>query len=270
MQEYFMKKSTKKFETAAALLRALETAKSDSRRRWLAIRRKAGRKINPETAEIMWRYGYALDPYGFHPEVWQACRQLQRNYFARCPGSGIWVFFYDLPTATRHALWEKHGAKIAFRLQDITGMELIYDRLESGERLDQVAIDLDIRAAGGALSGSEHKVWRGDLEIRNTRKVGADRNDVIAYLRGLKRNHSAPADETMTQLFFNFESSGNRMTIKASRLWTFSRIADFLLDLILRFGQRTRRREKHNAIQESLRISKAAKRTRNPYMPRVS
>jgi hypothetical protein len=149
-------------------------------------------------------------------------------------------------------------------------MELIYDRLESGEALDEVAIDLDIRAAGGALSESEHKIWRRDLEIRNGRKVGADRNDVIAYLRGVKRNHNAPADETMTQLFFNFEPSGNRMAIKASRWWTFSEIADFLLDLILRFGQRIRRREKHNAIQRSLRISKAAKQTRNPYMPRVS
>jgi len=160
MQEHFMKKVTKQFETAAALLRALETAKSDRRRRWLAIRRKAGRKINPETAEIMWRYGYALDPYGFGREPPYACRQLQRNYFARCPGCDIWVFFYDLPTATRHALWEKHRAKIAFRLQDITGMEFLYDRLQSGETLDELAIDLDIRAAGGALSESEHKIWR--------------------------------------------------------------------------------------------------------------
>jgi hypothetical protein len=100
----------------------------------------------------MWRYGYALDPYGFSPEPLEACQQLQRNYFARCPGCDIWVFFYDLPTATRHALWEKHGAKIAFRIQDIRGMEFLYDRLESGEALDEVAIDLDIRAAGGALS----------------------------------------------------------------------------------------------------------------------
>ncbi len=266
-----MKKSTKQRETAAATLRALETAKSDHRRRWLAIRRKAGRKINPETAEIMWRYGYAIDPYGFRPEPPQAWRQLQRNYFARCPGCHIWVFFYDLPTAARHALWEKHGAKIAFRLEDITGMEFLYDRLESGETLDELAIDLDIRAAGGALSESEHKIWRGGLEIiRNARKAGADRNDAIAYLRRLERKHNAPADETMTQLFFNFEPSGNRMAIKASRWRTFSEIADFLLDLILRFAQRTRRREKHNAIQGSLRISKAAKRTRNPYMPRVS
>jgi len=81
-------------------------------------------------------------------------------------------------------LWEKHGAKIAFRLQDISGMELLYERLESGETLDEVAIDLDIRAAGGALSESEHKIWRGDLQIiRKTRKAGADRDWVMTCLR---------------------------------------------------------------------------------------
>ena len=172
----------------------------------LAIRRKAGRKINAETAEIMWRYGYALDPYGFSLEPPQAGRQLQRNYFARCPGCAIWVFFYDLPTATRHALWEKYGADIAFRIQDTRGLEFLYDRLESGETLDEVAIDLDIRAAGGALSESEHKIWRGGLEIiTKARKAAADRTKVIAYPRELKRKHNAPAGETMTQLFFNFE-----------------------------------------------------------------
>ena len=86
-------------------------------------------------------------------------------------------------------------------------MEFLYDRLESGETLDEVAIDLDIRAAGGALSESEHKIWPGGLEIiRKARKAAADRNKVIAYPREQERKHNAPADEAMTQLFFNLES----------------------------------------------------------------
>ena len=31
---------------------------------WLAIRKEAGLKIDPATAEVMWTYGYTLDPYG--------------------------------------------------------------------------------------------------------------------------------------------------------------------------------------------------------------
>ena len=30
---------------------------------WLAIRREAGLKINPETAEVDWCYALTLDPY---------------------------------------------------------------------------------------------------------------------------------------------------------------------------------------------------------------
>jgi len=46
-------------KTAAAAPGAVETAKlgGQSREEWLAIRKKAGRKINPETAEVMWTYG---------------------------------------------------------------------------------------------------------------------------------------------------------------------------------------------------------------------
>jgi hypothetical protein len=32
--------------------------KSD--REWLAIRKKAGRKIDPETAEVLWEYGLSM------------------------------------------------------------------------------------------------------------------------------------------------------------------------------------------------------------------
>jgi hypothetical protein len=73
----------------------------------------------------------------------------------------------------------------AERVQEcIRGMEFLYDRLDSGESLDEVAIDLDIRAAGGALSKSFHQFCLGGLEIiREARKAGADRNEVMTYLR---------------------------------------------------------------------------------------
>src|SRR5262245_18632929 len=90
---------------------------------WLRIRKEAGRKIDPETAEVMWVYGQTLDPYGIDPELLEKYYCVGREYFARSPGSDIWVWFGDLPTATGDALWEKHKAKLAFP----AGLPLIKD-----------------------------------------------------------------------------------------------------------------------------------------------
>lgn len=82
--------------------------------KWLALRKEAGRKIDPETAEVLWDYGVIGDPYGTDPELQEECYNVGREYFARSPGSDIWVWFGDLPTATHDALWEKHKARLAF------------------------------------------------------------------------------------------------------------------------------------------------------------
>jgi Protein of unknown function (DUF3102) len=76
-------------------------------KKWLAIRKKAGRKIDPETAKVRWEYGQILDPYGVDPQLPEECYQIGRVYFARSPRSKIWVCFYDLPVATRDALRKK-------------------------------------------------------------------------------------------------------------------------------------------------------------------
>jgi hypothetical protein len=62
-----------------------------TKRQWLAIRKKAGRKIDPETAEVLWSYEYTLDPYGLEPELPEEYRQVGREYFARSPEGNIWV-----------------------------------------------------------------------------------------------------------------------------------------------------------------------------------
>src|SRR6478672_10513038 len=80
---------------------------------WLAIRKEAGLKIDPATAKVMWRYGYTLDPYGMY-ELSGEEKQVGRTYFARSPGSDVWVSFDDLPDAAATALWEKHSSKLAF------------------------------------------------------------------------------------------------------------------------------------------------------------
>jgi hypothetical protein len=83
---------------------------------WLAIRKEAGLKIDPETAEVDWSYRQTLDPYGVYDE-WELpeeFHQVGREYFARAPGSDIWVEFGDLPTAVRDALWNRHSSRLAF------------------------------------------------------------------------------------------------------------------------------------------------------------
>jgi hypothetical protein len=86
----------------------------DERKAWLAIRKEAGLKIDPETAEVEWIYAQTLDPYGVYPDLPEECRQVGREYFARSPGSDVWVSFDDLPKATREALWKKYRSKLAF------------------------------------------------------------------------------------------------------------------------------------------------------------
>ena len=70
--------------------------------------------MDPETAEVYWEYGYTFDPYGVYPDLPEECQQVGREYFARSPGSDIWVHFGDLPNTTREALWEKHKGTLAF------------------------------------------------------------------------------------------------------------------------------------------------------------
>jgi hypothetical protein len=74
---------------------------------WLAIRKEAGLKIDPDTAEVCWWYAQVVDPFGVFPEIAKEYDCVGREYFARSPGSDIWVQFGDLPEATRKALWKK-------------------------------------------------------------------------------------------------------------------------------------------------------------------
>ena len=81
---------------------------------WLAIRREAALRIDPATAEVFWTYAQTLDPYGIDPEMPDELRQVGREYFARSPGSDVWVWFGDLPEKVADALWEKHRSRLAF------------------------------------------------------------------------------------------------------------------------------------------------------------
>jgi hypothetical protein len=84
--------------------------------RWLAVRKEEALKIDPETAEVDWSYGQTLDPYRVCDE-WELPEEFQqigREYFARAPGSDIWVKFGDLPRETRDRLWKRDKANLMF------------------------------------------------------------------------------------------------------------------------------------------------------------
>ena len=75
----------------------------EERKDFLAVRKEAGLKIDPATAEVSCSTVQVLDPYGIlelSAEEYCAGRQ----YFARSPGSDIWVWFGDLPSATAKVL----------------------------------------------------------------------------------------------------------------------------------------------------------------------
>jgi len=80
----------------------------DKRRREIAVdkwnRKKAGFKIDPETADVTFNWGDICDPYGHSPGTAEC---IGRNYFARSPDGDEWVEFGDLPEPTRDRLWAR-------------------------------------------------------------------------------------------------------------------------------------------------------------------
>jgi hypothetical protein len=85
-----------------------------SMKEWEAWRKAAGLHIDPETAEVLWDYTQVVDPYGVCAEIPGECDCVWRAYFARSPEMSVWIWFGDLPEATRDALWEKHKSQLAF------------------------------------------------------------------------------------------------------------------------------------------------------------
>jgi hypothetical protein len=72
-----------------------------------ALRKAVGLHIDPETAEVDWIYALTIDPYGDYPDLPEEYQQVGREYFARSPGSDVWISLGDLPEATCEALWKK-------------------------------------------------------------------------------------------------------------------------------------------------------------------
>ena len=101
------------FLTRVIGMKGIPTRESETKKRtrkqWLAVRKEAGLKIDPETAEVSSEHGSVRDPYGLY-DLTDEEDNIGRNYFARSPGS-VWVSFHDLPDAVRDRLWARFMAR---------------------------------------------------------------------------------------------------------------------------------------------------------------
>jgi len=79
-----------------------------------ALRTEVGRGIDPKTADVKWGYTKVLDPYNDYPDLPEEYRCTGRAYFARSPGTDIWICFDDLPGRTTKKLIKKHSHKLMF------------------------------------------------------------------------------------------------------------------------------------------------------------
>ena len=75
---------------------------------WLNERKEAGRRIDPNSADLEFTFNWAqvLDPYGVL-DLTSEENCVGRSYFVRSPDSGGWVSFYDLPDKTTDELWRR-------------------------------------------------------------------------------------------------------------------------------------------------------------------
>jgi hypothetical protein len=85
----------------------------DEKTAWLETRKEEALRIDPSVAMVDWCYGQVMDPYDVE-DLPDECVCVGRLYFARQPGSDIWVSFHDLPESVASLLWDMHRRRLAF------------------------------------------------------------------------------------------------------------------------------------------------------------
>jgi hypothetical protein len=88
-------------------------------------RTEAGKRINPETAEVWFEYANDFDPYREDPEIEQV--SVGRVFFAADPEERIAVEWSELPEETQAALDEK------YRAADREGWERLISAIQAAD-----------------------------------------------------------------------------------------------------------------------------------------
>src|SRR5262245_13017364 len=78
-----------------------------------AVIAEAALKIDPGTAEVSWHQGWYFDPYNFFNDDKEWQDLFEWTYWARSPGSEVWVEFYDLLKVTRAALQQNWNIDVS-------------------------------------------------------------------------------------------------------------------------------------------------------------
>jgi hypothetical protein len=114
-----MKSAPDSFELYGDEHRPLSKDEIKKIKKWLAIRKEAGRHIDPKTAEVTWDFRATLDPYCVvPPHLYEDLLGeadgggVGREYFARAPGSRVWVHFGDLPAKICKALLKMYHHRL--------------------------------------------------------------------------------------------------------------------------------------------------------------
>jgi len=77
----------------------------------VAMRIAAGKLIDPQTAEITWRYACMFDPYNDGLDVPEELQQVGREEFVRTLGADSWVHVRDLPETAREIILRRIHCK---------------------------------------------------------------------------------------------------------------------------------------------------------------
>jgi hypothetical protein len=115
--------------------------KEPEKRHWLAVRKNAGRTIDPETAEIDWRFALVADPYGLDDDLPDELKCVGRTYFVRSHDSDIWVCIHDLPARAQAAIVERWDKQEAMMLSCTGGTSLVDREWFTGEHDQQLEPD---------------------------------------------------------------------------------------------------------------------------------
>jgi hypothetical protein len=115
-----------------------------------AIRKEAADQIDPETAEVFWMWGSLADPYGEFPDLPEKYHHIGRLYYARSPGSHVWVEFGDLPESDSKGI----GGKAASRTRPAALGRLMGD--QPRERATAAHASRDVKGHRGPRRGACH------------------------------------------------------------------------------------------------------------------
>jgi hypothetical protein len=82
-------------------------------RELMATRVAAGKLIDPETAEITWRYACMFDPYADDLDIPEELQIVGREHYVRTPRAetSMWVHINDLPDTAREIILQRLNSR---------------------------------------------------------------------------------------------------------------------------------------------------------------